>query len=307
MSARPLSAAAPRQDTVLCAGETMALVTPSSSEPLRTSETFHVDSGGAESNVAAHLARLGRPSRWFSRLGDDQLGHRIADQLRARGVGLEEVIFDAGRPTGVYFKDPGHGVLYYRKGSAASSLSAEDARHLRLSGVGLIHVSGITPALSDTAAQFLDTLMRRAAGAGLPLSFDVNHRPALWEGREAPTVLKSFAERADILFVGLDEAEGLWGTEDPQQVRDLFPRVPRLIVKDGDTGATEFSSGGSHFEPAIPTEVVEVVGAGDAFAAGYLHRHLAGDPSDACLRAGHGRASLTLQTTSDFPGEGDPS
>lgn len=184
-------------------------------------------------------------------------------------------------------------------------MKAEDARHLRLSGVGLIHVSGITPALSGTAAQFLDTLLRRAAGAGLPLSFDVNHRRTLWEGGEAPTVLKGFAERADILFVGLDEAEGLWGTSDPQQVRALFPRVPRLIVKDGDTGATEFSSGGSHFEPPIPTDVVEAVGAGDAFAAGYLHRHLAEDPPGTCLRTGHERASLTLQTTSDFPEEKD--
>lgn len=99
--------------------------------------------------------------------------------------------------------------------------------------------------------------------------------------------------------MGLDEAEGLWGTGDPQQVRDLFPRVPRLIVKDSDTDATVFSGGESYFEPAIPTDVVEAVGAGDAFAAGYLHRHLAEDPPGTCLRTGHERASLTLQTDED--------
>ncbi|WP_243729039.1 sugar kinase [Nesterenkonia sphaerica] len=290
--------------TVLCAGETMALVTPRSVERLRSAEAFHLDVGGAESNVAAHLAALGRPARWFSRLGDDELGRRVADQVSARGVILDDVVFDPLRATGVYFKDPGHGVLYYRAGSAASALCGKDAEDIRLEGVGLVHLSGITPALSPTAVEFVDVLMTRSARAGLPVSFDVNHRPLLWQEGAAPGVLKSFAERADILLVGLDEAERLWNTSTAQDVRDVFPHVPVLVVKDGAIGASEFTAQGYFFQPAIPTDVVEIVGAGDAFAAGYLDRYLAGAAPADRLRAGHQRASLTLQTTKDFTSEG---
>lgn len=147
--------------------------------------------------------------------------------------------------------------------------------------------------------------MSRAAGAGLPLSFDVNHRRTLWEGGEAPTVLKGFAERADILFVGLDEAEGLWGTSDLSR---SAPSSPGCRGSSSRTATPERPSSppADHISsPPIPTDVVEAVGAGDAFAAGYLHRHLAEDPPGTCLRTGHERASLTLQTTSDFPEEKD--
>lgn len=312
MSAEHLNAETPQRPTVLCAGETMALVTPSTSERLRDAQTFHLEAGGAESNVAAHLAQLGRMSRWFSRLGDDQLGHRVAEHIRSHGVDLTGVSYDAELPTGVYFKDPGHGVLYYRAGSAASAMGAADAQELDLQDVGLVHLSGITVALSESAARFTQTLMERAAAAGIPVSFDVNHRTALWDRHAAGAnwhpgaaadVLKSFAARADIVLVGMDEAEGLWGTSTAEQIRDLFPQVRHLVIKDGDVGAFELSEQQEHFEPAIPTEVVEVVGAGDAFAAGYLHELLRGSGPGERLRAGHRRASLTLQTTADLPSE----
>lgn len=312
MSAEHLSGQAPQRTTVLCAGETMALVTPSTSERLKSAQTFHLEAGGAESNVAAHLAQLGRMSRWFSRLGDDQLGRRVAEHIRNRGVDLTGVRYDASLPTGVYFKDPGHGVLYYRAGSAASAMGTADAQELDLQDVALVHLSGITMALSESAVRFTETLLERAAAAGIPVSFDVNHRAALWNGPAAgenwrpgaaADVLKSFAARADIVLVGLDEAEGLWGSNTAEQVRRLFPQVGRLVIKDGDVGASEFSEEQEHFEPAIPTEVVEAVGAGDAFAAGYLHELLHGSGPGERLRAGHRRASLTLQTTADLPPE----
>lgn len=295
-----------RSLAVLCAGETMALVTPSNNERIRVANNFRLDVGGAESNVAVHLAALGRPCRLFSRFGNDEIGHRVIEQIGSRGVNLEDLVFDSERPTGVYFKDPGNGVLYYRAGSAASVLSKFDARDLRLDGVELIHLTGITPALSPTAAEFVEELMARASRASIQISFDVNHRPSLWAAGAAPGALKSFAERADVLLIGLDEAELLWKTTTPRQVRDIFPEVPTLVIKDGDVGATEFTSEGEHFEPAIPTEVVEVVGAGDAFAAGYLDRYLAEATSQERLRAGHKRAVIALQTTTDSIPAGVP-
>lgn len=296
----------PDSSAVLCVGETMALVTPNSTERLRTAGRFDLDVGGAESNVAAHLAQLGLRSTWFSRLGDDELGRRVADVLSSRGVDITPVIFDPEAPTGVYFKDPGHGVLYYRKGSAASRLSPADVEPADLAGFGLIHLSGITPALSDSAARFIDRLMGRAAELGVPVSFDVNHRAPLWSREEAAPVLLSLARKADVVFVGRDEAELLWGSSTAEEIRALLEQAPTLVVKDGDIGATEFTEEQAVFEPAIPTEVVEVVGAGDAFAGGYLASMLTGADPRARLRAGHERASLTLQTTTDFIAEGAP-
>ncbi|MDZ5077768.1 sugar kinase [Nesterenkonia sp. HG001] len=289
---------------VLCVGETMALVTPSSTGRLRTAAAFTLDVGGAESNVAAHLAALGRRSVWFSRLGDDELGRRVSDTLTSRGVDLTPVIYDPEAPTGVYFKDPGHGVLYHRRGSAASRLSTADADALDLSAYGLVHLSGITPALSAAAAAFIDRLMARAREAHLPVSFDVNFRAPLWPREEAAPALLALARRADVVFVGRDEAELLWGTSTAEAVRDLLDGTPTLVIKDGDVGATEFTGAQHIFEPAIPTEVVEVVGAGDAFAAGYLAALLDGGDSSGRLTAGHHRAALTLQTTTDFMDEG---
>ena len=284
---------------LLAIGETMAMVTPTSPERLVDAVDFHVDAGGAESNVAAHVAGLGHRSAWFSRLGDDPLGRRVARQLAARGVDVSSVVFDPDHPTGVYFKDPGHGVRYYRAGSAASTLSTADLDTLDLSGVRVVHVSGITAAISATAAAFLDGVIERARAAGVLVSFDVNHRPALWDAGEAAHRLEALARRADLVFVGRDEAETLWTTTDAAAVRARFGGVAELVVKDGDVGATAFAQGETVFEPALRVEVVEAIGAGDAFAGGYLAALLDGAPLAERLRAGHARAALTLQTTSD--------
>jgi len=147
-------------------------------------------------------------------------------------------------------------------------------------------------------------VIERVAAAPAVLSFDVNHRAALWPASVAGPVLRELANRSDIVFVGLDEAQTLWGCEDPESVRALIPAPAHLVVKDGDVGATEFSTADAVFVPAIPTEVVEAVGAGDAFAAGWLAGLLAGDGAVERLRGGHRRAHLVLQSTDDVVGAG---
>ena len=285
---------------LLAVGETMALVTPTTNTRLADADDFHIDAGGAESNVAAHVAALGHPARWFSRLGDDALGRRVAGQLARRAVDVSSVVFDGAHRTGVYFKDPGSGVLYYRSGSAASHLAPSDADALEFAGIGILHVSGITAAISGTAAAFLDRAIERAHEAGVRVSFDVNDRRALWDAATAARVLADLARRADIVFVGRDEAETLWGTPRARDVRALLPGIPELVVKDGEVGATVFSGDLEVFEPSFRVEVVDVVGAGDAFAGGYLAAALDGAAHDERLRAGHRRAALTLRTTGDF-------
>jgi 2-dehydro-3-deoxygluconokinase len=288
---------------LLAAGETMAMVAPREPERLHAAEVFRVDSGGAESNVAGHVAALGHPSAWFSRLGADPLGERILQHLSGRGIDVSTVIRDAAHPTGLYVKDPGHGVHYYRAGSAASFLCAADADAVDLDGVGVLHVSGITAVISPSAAEFLARIMARAREAGVPVSFDVNHRPALWDADTAGAALKPFAEGADIVFVGRDEAERLWGTPTPAAIRALLPDVGELVVKDGAHGATTFAGDDEIFVPALKVDVVEEVGAGDAFAGGYLAALLDGKTIEERLRAGHARAALVLATTSDWAEE----
>jgi 2-dehydro-3-deoxygluconokinase len=284
---------------LLAIGETMAMVAPVTAERLTDASDFRLDAGGAESNVAAHVASFGHSAQWFSRLGDDALGHRIARQLSERRVDVSRVVFDAAHPTGVYFKDPGHGVRYYRAGSAASHLAPEDAASLDLHGVGIVHVSGITAAISASAAAFLDAVIDRAHAGGVRVSFDVNHRAALWDALSAASPLAALARRVDLVFVGRDEAETLWQTTDAASVRALLPDVDELVVKDGDVGATAFVGAHAVFVPALSVEVVEAVGAGDAFAGGYLAALLDGAPPSERLQRGHHRAALTLQTTSD--------
>ena len=285
-------------------GETMALITPAHAEPLRVAREVRLLIGGAESNVAMHAAQLGVPTAWVSALGDDALGVRVRDEVAGRGVDTRWVTMDPNAPTGVYFKDPGHGVLYYRRGSAAARMSSASVAGVPLEDAEVVHLSGITPALSASCAALIDTVIDRVAAGPGTLAFDVNHRKALWAPGAAASALLPLARRADLVFVGLDEAECLWHTATADDVRALLPEPTTLVVKDGDLGATEYrrAAGADDrtFAPAILTEVVEAVGAGDAFAAGYLAALLQGADATARLRGGHQRAHLVLQSTSDF-------
>ncbi len=283
----------------------MILIAPARAESLATASDLRLHVGGAESNVATHAAALGLESAWVGAVGDDVLGERVRREVARHGAGVHWVTVDPGAPTGVYFKDPGHGVLYYRRGSAASRMRPDSIASVPLERAGVVHVSGITPALSPSCAALMDSVVDRVSAGEALLSFDVNHRPALWSGDDAAPTLLGLARRADLVFVGLDEAECLWGCGTPAEVREAIPAPRRLVVKDGAVGATEFERQGdgsdaAEFVPAIPTEVVEPVGAGDAFAAGYLVALLNGADAAARLAAGHERARLVLLSTSDF-------
>jgi 2-dehydro-3-deoxygluconokinase len=286
--------------TVLAIGETMVLVTPEQPEPLETAAGFRLDIGGAESNVASHLAQAGVQTAWASAVGADPLGRRLLATLTTRGVDTSLVKVDPRAPTGVYFKDPGTGVHYYRRGSAASRLGPEFAGRLPLDTARLVHVSGITAALSRSCRALLDRVIAERVARSLPISFDVNYRPALWPPDVAGRELLDLARRCDIVFVGRDEAEVLWGTQTAAEVRALIGRRGRLVVKDGSVGAHAFEGGRSEFVPSLQVPVAEPVGAGDAFAAGFLAADLAGEPAVKALRRGHELAAIVLATTADF-------
>jgi 2-dehydro-3-deoxygluconokinase len=287
---------------VLAVGESMVLVTPDVAGPLETSTLFRLEAAGAESNLAVHLAREGLNVAWAGAVGDDPLGRRLLTAISHVGVDTSFAVVDGDAPTGVYFKDPGAGstnVYYYRSGSAASRLGPAFAATLPLDSVAIVHISGITAALSDSCLALLNEIISVRRAAGLPVSFDVNYRARLWAKHAAAPVLQELASRCDIVLVGRDEAESLWDTSTDDDVRALFPDVERLVVKDGDVGASEYTAAGRIFVPAFPVEVVESVGAGDAFAAGYLSGLLEGGSSRELLTRGHRKAAVALITTAD--------
>lgn len=300
MSTLPSSPSAPE---VVCIGESMGLVTALGA-PLAETETAAVGIAGAEGNVAVGLVAAGHRAVWASRLGDDPIAERITGELARRGVELWAEK-DADAPTGVMFKDPGvesSSVYYYRRGSAASLMDSGFLSVDRLRGVRVVHTTGITPALSASCRAMVDDLYVDAREAGALVSFDVNDRRALWSMDDAQATLTRLADAADIAFVGRDEAERLWGTATAADVRAHLPNCALLIVKDGDVGATAFAAGEEPvFVPAPRVDVVEPVGAGDAFAAGFLAATLDGTALADRLSAGHAAAARVLRTHGDLP------
>ncbi|MEU7745349.1 sugar kinase [Nonomuraea sp. NPDC049158] len=289
---------------VLAIGETMVMVTPTAGGRLDADSSFILRPGGAESNVAALLAQLGHTTAWAGAVGRDPLGDLVVDSLRARGVDVGLVHRDDERPTAVYFKDPtasGTSVYYYRSGSAASVMTAADVAGWAVRPARVTHISGITAAISPQCLELTRHIVYDRPLRPSVVSFDVNHRPRLWgSGAVAASVLLELAQRADIVFVGRDEAAALWGTTDAESVRALLDGPTYLIVKDAAIEAVGFTPTGVHRAPSLPVEVLDAVGAGDAFAAGWLSGFLDGRDEVTRLRLGHYAASRVLMSPADL-------
>ncbi|MEU6771148.1 sugar kinase [Streptomyces sp. NPDC046759] len=296
---------------VVALGETMVTFVPGRPGRLADVPTFHRAIGGAESNVACVLAAAGHTARWVSRVGADGFGQHLVEGIAAYGVDVASVSRDPARPTGIYFRTAGdrgtsaHEVAYYRSGSAASALSVANVDLAAARAGRVLHLSGITAALSGDCRDLVSELTAPAADRPL-VSFDVNHRPSLWSTEEGPLALLALARRADVVFVGEDEAAQAWGvTGGPEAIRAALPEPRVLVVKQAAKGATAFERGRSGRgravgEPALRVDVVATTGAGDAFAAGFLSGTLRGLSLRTRLRLGHLFAAAALTTPGDL-------
>lgn len=306
----PMSAR-PRAVTV---GEGLAVLVAQPG-PLEDSRSFDRGAGGAEANVATVLAQLGIETAWMSRVGDDGFGRYLVRHLAERGVDVSAVAVDSARPTAVYVKERGGGstnatdlaagasrMLYYRTGSAASALSPTDldAAADLLDGCELVHFTGITTALSESATALTEVLLELPRDDRI-LSFDLNYRPALWDRREvaAAEVLARHVRGCDVVFLGSDEAEAVFGTGDPNELRALFPEPRHLVVKNDAHAVIGFLGSDRVEVPALELTVTERIGAGDAFAGGYLAALLRGRPQEQLLRFGHLCAAAALTGVGD--------
>jgi 2-dehydro-3-deoxygluconokinase len=283
---------------ILCIGEALITLSPADGQLLETSRSLQVSAGGAEFNVAVQLARLGLASRFAGMVGADPWGRKLVDVLEGEGVDSASVLIHPSRPTGCYLKElkpEGSSVYYYRARSAASAFGRLPRR--AHDHVAHVHLSGITPALSRACAGLVRNELDQAGSR--TTSFDINYRPGLWRPQDARSVLLELARKATYVFVGLDEAHELWGCGTAEEIRDLFAATAELIVKDGPREAVAFTSHGSAAATPDPVEVVDVIGAGDAFAAGYLASRLGGAIVESALRAGHAVAAAVIGSSTD--------
>jgi 2-dehydro-3-deoxygluconokinase len=229
------------------------------------------------------------PVRWISRLGADRLGALVRGALEAEGIDLRYVVEDIAAPTGLFYKwraDGRSAVAYYRRGSAASRLSPANVPDAALAGAELVHLTGITMALGEGPRELVIDVARRARAAGAIVTFDPNYRPALWESPQAAAAaMEPVFEHVDWYLCGAAEAELLHGTSG---VRTVVRHADRTVV--GDVTVT----------PARAEEVIDEIGAGDAFAAGFAYGLLHGWDPERCARAAHVIAGWALRGTGDW-------
>lgn len=284
-------------------GEMMVMLVADETGPLRTASTFHKHVAGSEANVAIGLARLGHRTGWISRLGEDEFGLYIRNFLRGEGVDVSRVILDADHPTGVAFKERrelgARRVIYYRRGSAASHLRPEDLTPDYFAGARFFHTSGINPALSASAQETVRAAIEIAHRAGAQVTFDPNVRLRLWDAATCRKTLREIIPSCDVVLPGQEEAELLTGESDPllaaKAILALGPRM--VIVKVGAEGSIAVSEHGIVRAPALRLErIVDPVGAGDGFAAGFLSGQLRGMGLAESLRLGNlvGAAAMTV-------------
>jgi 2-dehydro-3-deoxygluconokinase len=292
---------------VVTLGETMVLLLAEQSGPMREATTFRRHIAGAESNVAIGLSRLGQTAGWFSRVGDDEFGRAVVFRIRGEGVDTSHVLHDPAAPTGMVVRERREAgpidQVYYRRGSAASRMTPADLDPAYLRDARFLHLTGITPALSASCRETVFAAAEMARGAGVTVVLDPNYRSKLWDPTEARSVMRDLAGRCHLLLPGMDEAELLTGESDPEvAARQLAALGPAMVVvKLGAQGALALAGDELIRMPGTPLErVVDPVGAGDAFAAGFLAGRLRGFTTDAALRLANRCGALAMTSPGDM-------
>jgi 2-dehydro-3-deoxygluconokinase len=295
-----------RMPSVVTAGETMVLGVPGQPGRLRHAASLELKIGGAESNVAIALSRLGISAGWISYLSADEPGQFVLDRIRAEGVDASRVKRLQDRSTGLYLREKVGGevrVYYYRRGSAASAMGPEAFDVGYLESAEFLHLTGITPALSDECRAFTLWAAREAQRIGARVSFDVNYRSKLWSAEEARSFAGEVIPHVDLLFVGDEEALALWDRDDEGFLRELAASGPReVLLKQGSEGCLALVEDRILEQPGFTVLEVDPVGAGDAFDAGYLAGHLWGLGPEERLRVANAMGALSVATLGDYEG-----
>ncbi len=296
---------------IILMGEPMGLFMANETGALSEVNSFSVSIAGAEYNVAVGLARLGHTPAYCTRVGFDPLGERILRGMRENRIATDLVMQTETAVTGFMMKsstsqgDPD--IAYYRKGSAASQITTHDIDALDLYGCERLHVTGIFPAVSDSALAATKRLISRAKALELPISFDPNLRPQLWESeKKMVATLNALAEGVETVLPGIGEGQRLTGQSTPEGVAEFYHHlgVKNVVVKLGKEGAYFSEKGGkTGFSPAFPVrKIVDTVGAGDGFAAGVISALAEGESLEEATFRGNVMGAIQITHRSDNEG-----
>jgi 2-dehydro-3-deoxygluconokinase len=298
---------------VVTLGETMLRLTPPDFRLMEQATTLTMHVAGSESNVAAGLARFGLRVCWFSRLTDNVVGHYLVNGIAAHGVDTTRVIWTDEDRVGTYFVEEGRPprsstVLYDRRFSAMSRIQPSDlpVDVFVPNAARLLHISGITTALSESAAATVRQAVKLAKGAGWQLSFDLNYRAKLWSEAEARACYEEYMPQSDIMITPLTDAQRIFGLSgDANAVLNaLHSRYSRAVIAltlGADGAAACDAVGTLYHHPAFPAEQVDRIGGGDAFDAGFLYSYLQGNDLATMLRWGTAVAALKYSIPGDMP------
>jgi 2-dehydro-3-deoxygluconokinase len=289
-------------------GEMLVRLSVPSGKRIENASQFDVCPAGAEANVATLLARLERRACWMGALPQNPLGRLAFHALREAGVDSKGVIWrDSGR-MGTYYVELGEAprgiqVTYDRAHSCATHLQVDEIDWDLLLDTRLLHLTGITPALSPSCLDIVTQAGQRAKECNVPVSFDINYRQKLWSESDAAQTLLPLIQGVELLFCGQADAVRLFhctGTmqEVAQGILELS-KAKHVVLTFADQGALLWNGKEWQHEPARPTRIVDRLGAGDALAAGVIHGWLDGDLS-AGLRYGVTLAALALTQSGDM-------
>ncbi|MFA4016606.1 MAG: hypothetical protein RUDDFDWM_001716 [Candidatus Fervidibacterota bacterium] len=296
--------------TFIGLGEGLLRLSPPNHERIEQANSFEIQIGGAELNVAVALSRLGIDSAWISKLVNNSIGRLIVNRARQYGVDVSRVVWsDTGR-VGIYFLEVGatpraNLVIYDRANSAINTLRADELDWDFISKAKVMHTTGITPALSDSARKLVEDVVKRLKEIDVLLSFDVNYRSKLWSPDEARETLLKILPHVDFLFVTYEDAKSVLmmdgaPEEVVKQLRKEFASVVAMLTFT-EGGAMLCADGETvHYHPPYKISLVDRLGAGDAFVAGALSGWLDGLPWDKCLAKAVAMAALKCTIPGDF-------
>ncbi|GAA5173540.1 sugar kinase [Pseudonocardia eucalypti] len=294
---------------VVTFGETMARLSSPGVGPMRHARSLRLGIAGAESNLAIGVRRLGVPAAWLGRVGADEFGELIRSTVAGQGVATTAIV-DPDAPTGLLFKERRTAtrtrVQYYRSGSAGSRLTPDDLDPELIARSQILHLTGITPALGDSARRAVTAGIELARAHGVTVSVDLNYRAALWPPEQAGAAFRELVEGADIVLATEEEAAMALGTSslDAESLRDGLAGLgpAEVLVKRGERGALARIDGRAYEVPPRRVTVLDPVGAGDAFAAGYLASRCRGADPGTRLAVAATTGAFAVTVAGDWEG-----
>lgn len=263
---------------ILLVGEAMLLLTSENYGAIKTNTKFKINTSGAELNVAVGLARLGYSVKYLTKLGNDTFGKFIYERIKKENIDTRYISFVNNKQTGIQFKnkvinkDPK--TIYYRKDSAASTISINDILNIDFKNIDLIHITGIPLAISKTMRDSIFKLLELAIKENIYITFDPNLRFNLWKNKEKMiNIINRVSSKVNLIMPGIHEVKILLGTDDINKIRDIYLKmgIKKIIVKYGNKGAYYLDNNNITFVKSFKVNnTIDTVGAGDGFAVGII-------------------------------------